>query len=340
MTNVIPTRLRPRGRFLTSTVMSALLVVLIAPTAQAEQAQVDDPIPARPVDPRIGYVSGLEPGRLLGGIRLPVDWSQRVSPCPSDPTAAHFQLRVAPTMRPPLCPGDESEAVIHLQRLLTEKKLYRSEITGVFDSRTQYAVYAFHKIIGPAHADPRTAVREWLDNPPPGDWTAQDWVMLEAFEPKPPKARFGQEDRVEVDIGHQVIYLIHDDEVLAIMPTSTGRGTGERGCRIAGGCNGLNVTPRTEKLANGSVFFTEHAYGGGWSPLPGDWSIYKGIFYYGQYREWNYGIHGYRQVPNYPASHGCTRVTVWDMDYLRPSTARSAPDSRVWTGMVIHVWDE
>jgi hypothetical protein len=122
------------------------------------------------------------------------------------------------------------------------------------------------------------------------------------------------------------------------MPVSTGNGFGERGC-ISLDCD-RTVTPRTERLPEGSVFYTEHAFGSGWSPLEGGWSIYKAIFYRGQYGEWNYGLHGYRNVPNYPASHGCTRLTMWDMDYLRPSFKSKAPDSRVRVGMVIHVWDE
>ncbi|MBI5156891.1 MAG: L,D-transpeptidase [Acidimicrobiia bacterium] len=336
MVNLIPSRLRPT-RLLASTVMLLLLGALVAPAARASEPQTDDPLPPR--DPQFGYVSGLEPGRILGGIRLPVDWSQRVSPCPSDPDAAHFHLRVAPTMHPPLCPGDESEAVINLQVLLTEKKLYRGPITGIFDKPTQYAVFAFHKIVGPSHPDPRSAYQEWIADPPPGDWTEQDWAMLEDFDPQPPKARLDQPNRVEVDIGHQVMYLIADDEVDAIMPVSTGSGAGERGCRTAD-CGTLSVTPRTENLPEGSRFYAEHGYGSGWSPLGAGWSIYKAIFYRGQYGEWNYGLHGYRNVPNHPASHGCTRLTVWDMDYLRPSVDRNSPDARVWVGMVIHVWDE
>ncbi len=337
MVNLIHSRLR-LTHLLASTVMLVLIGGVLAPAARANEPQTDDPLPPR--DPRFGYVSGLEPGRVLGGVTLPVDWSQRVSPCPSDPDAAHFHLRVAPTMHPPLCPDDESEAVINLQVLLTEKKLYRGPITGVFDLATQYAVFAFHKIVGPAHPDPRIALQEWLADPPPGDWTEQDWDMLEAFEPRPPKPRADQPNRVEVDVGHQVMYLIVGDEVDAIIPVSTGRGTGERGCRTVDGCGNRNVTPRTELLPEGSVFYTEHAYGSGWSPLPAGWSIYKAIFYRGQYGEWNYGLHGYRSVPNYPASHGCTRLTLWDMDYLRPTVARGAPDSKVWVGMPIHVWDE
>jgi lipoprotein-anchoring transpeptidase ErfK/SrfK len=29
-------------------------------------------------------------------------------------------------------------------------------------------------------------------------------------------------------------------------------------------------------------------------------------------------IHGYPSVPAWPASHGCVRVTLWDMDELYP----------------------
>lgn len=287
------------------------------------------------------FSTGLEPGSTLAGFSLPLDWSQRESPCPTPQDAAHLLLRQSPTSYPALCPGDVSEAVAHLQRLLTEKKLYRGPINSHFDAATQYAVFAFHKIIGPGHPDPRTARAGWMANPPPGDWTEQDWLMLEDFDPRPPKYRIDQPDRVEVDLGHQVLYLIHGGAVDAIIPVSTGAGWGERGCTSVDGCDN-SVTPRTERMPNGSFFYGEHAYGRGWSPLPAGWSIYKAIFYWGQYGEWNYGIHGYRSVPNYPASHGCTRVTVWDMDYLRPNTGYTPndPDARVWVGMRIHVWDE
>ncbi len=314
-------------------VMLALVVFLLglgATPAAAAPPDFNDPLPHRPER----YFSGLEPGATLGGVTLPVDWSQREALCPSDPSAAHLQLRVAPNMRPHLCPGDESEAVIHLQQLLTEKKLYREEITGVFDTATQFAVWTFHKVTGPAHTDPHTAVADWKANPPPDDWSEQDWLMLEEFEPRPPKSRIGQPDRIESDIGHQVLYLIEDDVVAAIIPISTGRGTGERGC-VPFGC-GAFVTPRTELMPDGSTFFTQHNYSGGWGGLYG---IYKAIFYRGQYGEWYYGLHGYHTVPNYPASGGCTRMTTWDMDFLRPTGLGEDPGARIHVGMVIHVWD-
>ncbi len=319
-----------RRSLLAATILAAAVATTGAPLAVAAPPDFNDPVPSRPDR----YFNGLEPGAVLGGVTLPVDWSQRESPCPSDPDAAHLQHRVAPSMRPPLCFGDQSEAVIYLQQLLAEKKLYRAEISGVFDVQTQFAVYAFHKLTGPAHTDPRTAGAEWRANPPPGDWTVQDWAMLEDFEPLPPKLRLGQPDRVETDIGHQVLYLIENDRVEAIIPVSTGRGPGERGC-MPYGC-GAFATPRTELLPEGSTFYTAHTYNGGWGGL---YRIYKAIFYTGQYGEWYYALHGYPLVPNYPASGGCTRMPVWDMDFLRPTGLADDPDARIYLGMVIHVWD-
>lgn len=315
-------------------VLTAASLVFPATVGASEYAPADDPF--------FSFSSGVEPGSVLAGHVLPLDWSERESPCDAGATRYEVGLRTPPSVRPALCPGDVSDSVMRLQELLTAKKLYREEITGVYDRETVYAVAAFHKVIGPSHSNPRTARAEWIADPPPEDWTREDWDLLEAFEPLPPKYRADQPDRVEMDIGHQVMYLIQEDQVTAIIPVSTGVGTGLRGCRNDG-CT-ANVTPRTDRLTGGSTFYHQHNYGGGWSPLPGAWSIYKSIFYRGNYGEWNYGIHGYRHVPHYPASHGCIRVTVWDMDFLRPDDGTGRwgsyiEDSLVTIGMPIHVWD-
>jgi hypothetical protein len=323
-----------RGVSLVAFLAVGSVVVPASDAAANEFAPADEPY--------LSYSSGLEPGSRLAGHVLPLDWSERESPCDTDDPRPAIAFRTPPSARPALCPGDVSDAVVRLQVLLTEKKLYREDITGVYDAPTVYAVAAFHKILGPSHSDPMTARDEWIADPPPEDWTEQDWALLEAFEPKPPRYREGQPDRVEVDVGHQVMYLVFGDEVAAIIPVSTGIGRGLRGC-TAIGCNAF-VTPRTDRLDRGSTFYYQHNYGGGWSPLPGDWSIYKGIFYRGNYGEWNYGIHGYRDVPHHPESHGCIRTTVWDMDYLRPDDGTRQwgsyiENSRVTIGMTIHVWD-
>ena len=213
--------------------------------------------------------------------------------------------------------GDEGRAVKQLQGLLYLKKFYRGPIDGIFGQSLAVAVATFHKAIGPARSDATDrwgAVSAWKANPPLEEFSIRDWELLRAFEPIPPKARIAQPDRVEVDIGHQLLYLMQDGKVDAIVHVSTGYNP--------------YTTPRTAHLANGSWFFTKHNYNG-WSPKPGAWSIYKFWAYVG--RDNNYGVHGYRSVPYWPASHGCIRVHVWEADYLH---------ELFFIGMPVHVWDE
>lgn len=224
-------------------------------------------------------------------------------------------LDVCEKMR--LVRGDTGRAVRHLQGLLYLKRFYRGPIDGVFGAELAVAVAAFHKAIEPPRSDASTrrqAVANWRANPPSEDFEAGDWARLRSFRPIPPKARLGQPDRVEVDLGRQLLWLILDGKVDAIVHVSTGYDP--------------TFTPRSTNRSQGSYFFYRHPYNG-WSPAPGAWSVYKFWAYRG--RNDNYGVHGYRDVPYYPASHGCIRVELRDADYLH---------ERFFVDQPVHVWDE
>ncbi len=242
-------------------------------------------------------------------VRDVMAWSAVVHQCSADHLDACESMHLEE--------GDEGRAVKHLQGLLYLKKFYRGPIDGVFGRRLAVAVATFHKAIGPARSDATDrwgAVSAWRADPPSEEFFIRDWALLRAFKPIPPKARIDQPDRVEVDIGHQLLYLIQDGKVDAIVHVSTGYNPYD--------------TPRTINRPDGSYFFQKHSYNG-WSPKPGAWSIYKFWAYVG--RDNNYGIHGYRIVPYWPASHGCIRVHVWEADYLH---------ELFFIGMPVHVWDE
>jgi hypothetical protein len=101
-----------------------------------------------------------------------------------------------------------------------------------------------------------------------------------------PKARTTTTERiVEVDLRRQVIKLVKNRKVLWILDASTGKSS----------------TP------------TKHGY----NHIYRD---YDGMRNSGMYRPkyfWrSAAIHGYHSVPNYPASHGCVRVTNATMDWL------------------------
>lgn len=203
---------------------------------------------------------------------------------------------------PPLAEGDQGPLVAALQRELTRRHLYRGPVDGEFGPATAYAVVTFHKVMGLE----RTFA-----------WEEGDSARMEGFTLPPLPDRPDEPDRLEVDIGRQVVFLIEDGEVAEIVPVSSG-GTykyyseRQQDWVWAG-------TPR------GDYTLFRHSLGWNCDPLTG-WCIYN---------PWSftpyYALHGYRSVPAYPASHGCVRIPTWESDLL---------EDRLFIGMPIHLWDE
>lgn len=116
-----------------------------------------------------------------------------------------------------------------------------------------------------------------------------------------PKARSTVTVRVaEVDLTHQVMLLVKNKAVLWILDVSTGKPS----------------TPTKR----------------GWNKV---YRSYDGMRASGLYRPkyfWrSAAVHGYHTVPNYPASHGCVRVTNNTMDWLWKKNALTQ-------GMSIHIY--
>lgn len=92
-----------------------------------------------------------------------------------------------------------------------------------------------------------------------------------------PRARYGG-NHVEVDKTRQVIFIVRDGKVALIVATSTG--------------------------ATGNT------------PV-GEWHVYRKVagfdwvLYYPSYFLRGFAVHGYPDVPPYPASHGCARIPMW-----------------------------
>jgi hypothetical protein len=203
---------------------------------------------------------------------------------------------------PALAQGDEGIHVSRLQVELARRGLYRGPIDGVYGDELATSVIGFHQ----ATRQERT-----------GDWTDTDSVLLPSFRPDALPDRPDEPDRIEVDIGRQLLFLYQDGEVSAIVPVSSGGAytyfSERQGELVRAG------TPRGD--------FTLFRYNKGWQcdPVTG-WCVYN----YWAFTTY-YGVHGYRSVPAYPASHGCVRVNTWDADWL---------ESQFFIGMPIHVWDE
>jgi N-acetylmuramoyl-L-alanine amidase len=116
-----------------------------------------------------------------------------------------------------------------------------------------------------------------------GSVDASTWRAL--VDPKRPRPRRALPHKhIEVDQAKQVLYKVIGGKVRAILHVSTGR-------------NGYthDGTYRVyRRLA-------------GYSP---------GRLYYPSYFHGLRAIHGWRQVPTYPASHGCVRVPMWAAKWI------------------------
>jgi N-acetylmuramoyl-L-alanine amidase len=203
---------------------------------------------------------------------------------------------------PALSPGDSGNAVAALQRRLADAKLYQGEIDGEYGDATRASVEAMHKLLGVE---------------PDSIWGSEDWEALHDLPAARIPIRGHEPDRVEVDIGRQLIYLIKDRNLIAIIPTSTGGSytyfSPRQGTRVAAG------TPRGD--------FELFRFDPGWrcDPVTG-WCVYN----YWAFTTY-YGLHGYLSVPTYPASHGCVRLHTWNADWM---------SEQLYIGMPVHIWDD
>ena len=108
-----------------------------------------------------------------------------------------------------------------------------------------------------------------------GTVDASVWRRLEHAQI--PRARYAG-DHIEIDKGRQVLFVVRNGKVALTVATSTG--------------------------ATGNT------------PL-GEWHVYRKVagfdwvLYYPSYFLRGFAVHGYPDVPPYPASHGCARIPMW-----------------------------
>jgi len=195
---------------------------------------------------------------------------------------------------PAIGPGSNSYAITKLQERLTAQGFRPGPIDGHYGAALRAAVIAFQK----AHDLERD-----------GLFRASYWDLLESDITLEPSA---DPDRVEVDIGRQVLYLVVDNQVATVLPISSGSGGTYRG--YSGGAS-------RARTPEGAFTFYRHVDG---------WRIsYLGGLYEPYYFDGGYAIHGSWSVPPYPASHGCVRVQISDMNYLK---------NEVFVGMSVFVY--
>ncbi|MDQ5846095.1 MAG: L,D-transpeptidase family protein [Acidobacteriota bacterium] len=162
------------------------------------------------------------------------------------------------------------------ERRLSEMGYWTGAVDGLFDPATRSALITFQKWEGRA-----VTGRLTLDE--------LEAIRASAF----PKAREVGYAHVEVDLDRQVLLLVNDAGDVRLLPVSTGSGKPF----IDEGQKSLSYTPR------GRFIVYDKAVGWETGPI--------GSLYYPNYISGGVAIHGSRNVPIQPESHGCIRIPMF-----------------------------
>jgi lipoprotein-anchoring transpeptidase ErfK/SrfK len=187
--------------------------------------------------------------------------------------------------------GSSGAAVSALQQQLKNLAYDPGAIDGRYGGATQFAVFAFQKVQGLKVTGAATPD-----------------VLSALNAPKGPPVLSGGGDRVEVDLGRQLLMAYRGGRLVLISHISSGSG---RSYCENGHC-GTAITPR------GS--FTILWSRSGWETAP------LGRLYNPQYfTTAGHAIHGATSVPLYPASHGCVRIPMHTAAWFPTIVSKGTP---------------
>lgn len=165
----------------------------------------------------------------------------------------------------------DTRAFLCVEQELHAQGYHTGNVDGRLDHVTIGALYAFQKVAG-LPASGRFGQAEWSR-------------MLQR-----PRIAAGRHDlpgdRVEINLGRQLILVIRGGDVRHVLHTSTG-------------------APSTPTVRGVFHVYEKRNYRQSHN------AMYRPVFFYR-----GYAFHGYPEVPLHPASHGCARMFDADMDFL------------------------
>lgn len=199
---------------------------------------------------------------------------------------------VAPVEVPLQAVGTSSGSeTARIQTRLFELGFWLNGADGDYGLTTTQAVMAFQKYMG--FPDPSGSVDEQ---------TAQALTV----ETVRPISRANSGTLVEIDKAKQVLFFVIDGRAEWVLNVSTGNGEAytEPDQNTPGEIiEGVSLTP------SGLHEVNREREEGWWEGDLGE--IYRPKYFVG-----GVAVHGSNSIPNYPASHGCVRVSVPAMDWI------------------------
>ncbi|MGH9026278.1 MAG: L,D-transpeptidase family protein [Acidimicrobiia bacterium] len=196
-----------------------------------------------------------------------------------------------PPLFTPLSEGASGEVVTAYQQRFADLHFDPGAVDGYFGPEMTYAVQALQKFQGV---------------PITGTLTEAQRVFLETFQYPQPHYPDAEPNRTEIDVTGQVLTLYENYQPRLITTVSTASG--------ASYCYNTpkdNPTQRICEVATTpSGRYTYYFFYNGWhegvlGELYNPFYFNKGI-----------AVHGYQDVPPYPASHGCTRIPMHIAEYF------------------------
>jgi peptidoglycan hydrolase-like protein with peptidoglycan-binding domain len=212
---------------------------------------------------------------------------------PTEPPTTTTTLPPVLVADPPIQPVNQSdgEETKRIQARLLELGFWVSGVDGDYGLTTRQAVMAFQKYVG-IEADGSVG-------PITADFLTQ---VTERARPTRPV----EGDKVEVDKDKQLLFIVYGGQVVWALNASTGSGQ----YYVEQNQKDPTKYESGRSVTRNGDFDVYRERAEGW------WEGDLGKIYRPKYVSGGIAIHGSNSIPNYPASHGCIRVSVPAMDMI------------------------
>jgi peptidoglycan hydrolase-like protein with peptidoglycan-binding domain len=212
-------------------------------------------------------------------------------PAPTTTTIPKIPALTVPLV--PVRPGAVGEEVKPLQSRLLDLGFWLDDVDGEYGWVTQQAVMAFQKTYAEQFKLTTLGIAD-----------AKTIAAMTAVDTRV-QGTIVEGDVVEVDKARQVLFLTRGGKTLWALNTSTGSGETytEVNQKQGGTITDIANTPE-------GSFKVYNEYTKGWEKGQ------LGELYRPKYFKGGVAIHGSNSIPNFPASHGCVRITTTAMDWI------------------------
>ena len=199
-----------------------------------------------------------------------------------------------------------------IQDRLIELKFDPGVADGAFGERTQQAVWAFEKLV---MGIPRDQVT--------GKVTPEMWSRMQDPLLILPRRPDSTPNHTEIYLPEQVLIVFHGEN--PVLVTHVSSGTNEEWCEE------VTISPGEQDNETGTEPIKKGVCGLSWTP-GGVYKFYRmvvgrresqlGGMYNPVYFNKGIAVHGAREVPDSPASHGCIRIPMHISDYFQSLVAK------------------